>query len=925
VSTAADTILLVEDDEALAELEKRVLIRAGWSVTVAHGVQAAVALLRRQSYRAIVLDYQLPDGEPWTVLAAARARIPRIPVIMVTAMGNEGIAAEALHRGVSDYIKKAEGFWDDLPATVQRVAQAAAAEENMQQGDRLFQLIAGNLSDLIVAADLQGQITYISPACLYLLGYQPQELKAALGIQLVHPDDQARVLELIAHIGRGGPSNIVYRLRSKQGAFRWIESNVSVLRDPASGTPEIVSISRDVTDRKNAEEEIAKLNSTLDLSLNGTKDYAIFMLDCQGQVATWNSGAERLKGYSAAEIIGTHFSIFYPPEALALQHPYAVLRIALEQGRFEEEGWRVRKDGSRFWANVVVTAMFQPNGELRGFSKVTRDATQLKKATDGLVAARRRAEEASRAKSEFLAAMSHEIRTPMNAILGMSDLLKETNLDQLQREYVDRCRRAGTNLLALINDILDLSKIESGRFELEQISFDLEDLVESTTEMIAPRAHLKGVGLFARIAPETPTSLLGDPVRLQQILINLLGNAIKFTASGQIVLSVAPADSGAPGHLRFIVSDTGIGISADKLESIFEDFTQAESSTTRRFGGTGLGLGIARRLVHCMGGNIAVASVPGQGSTFTFDAILPLNPHSVPPKLPPGAQDLVGRRVLVVDDDPTNRLILSKMCSAWGMLPSEADSAAAADLLVQDALRQRRPFSLAILDVLMPDAGGFDALADLRALCPELPVIMTTSNNQPGDATKARALGVSAFAVKPVRRAELLRLVSAAVRPDSLPQPAALNLKPHPPIPPNAELFAHILVAEDSEDNRFLVEAYLNGEPYRLSFVENGQEAVDAFGRAAFDLVLMDIQMPVMDGLTATQLMRGLERQNHGRPRTPILALTADALLGDTERSIAAGCDGHLAKPISKDALINAIETFRFLAQQLRGRSPRYT
>jgi len=911
VNPEKQTILLVEDDDAIAELERRVLSRAGWSIRLAQRVDEAIALLREQSFSAIVLDYHLPDGEPWAVVAAAQAKIPRVPVIMVTAMGNEGVAAEAFHRGVSDYLKKAEDFWDQLPATVNRVAQAAAVEQSIHQGDRLFQLIAGNLSDLIVAADLQGQVTYISPACQYLLGYQPRELKAALGIQLVHPDDQSRVLDLLANIGRRGQGSLVWRCRSKQAGFRWIESNINLLRDPATGIPEIISISRDVTERKNAEEEIAKLNSTLELSLNGAKDYAIFMLDPHGRIATWNSGAERLKGYSLAEIIGTHFSIFYPAEAIGGQHPSAVLRSAAEKGRFEEEGWLVRKDGSRFWAHVVVTALFHPSGELRGFSQVTRDATQLKNVTDDLVAARRRAEEANRAKSDFLAAMSHEIRTPMNAILGMSDLLRETNLDPLQREYVDRCRRAGSSLLSLINDILDLSKIESGRFELEQIPFDLEDLVESTAEIMAPRAHVKGVGLFARIAPETPTSLLGDPVRLQQILVNLLGNAIKFTASGEIVLSVMPADAQSSGHLRFTVSDTGIGISADKLQSIFEDFVQAETSTTRRFGGTGLGLGIARRLVNCMGGVIAVASVPGQGSTFSFDAILPLNPHAAPAKLPAAAQELAGRRVLIVDDNPTNRLILSKMCSAWGMLPSEADSAAPACLLVRDALRRRHSFALVILDVLMPEVDGFEALSEIRAISPELPVVMTTSNNQPGDAGKARALGVSAFALKPVRRAELLRLVCAAIRPDNQP---ALYPEVHTAIRRIAETPAQILVAEDSEDNRFLVEAYLSDQPYRLSFVENGRDALTAFERQTFDLVLMDVQMPIMDGLTATQLMRAFERQNNSRPRTTILALTADALLGDAERSHAAGCDGHLAKPISKEALVNAIETFRFAA-----------
>jgi PAS domain S-box-containing protein len=907
--TQSEEILLVEDDEVIAELEKRVLSRAGWPVRAVHRLKDAVTLLREQPFRAIVLDYRLPDGEPWIVVTAANLRIPRVPVIMVTGMGSEGIAAEALHRGVSEYVKKADGFYHELPEAVSRVTKAAAAEESLHLGDRLFQLISGSLSDLILVANLDGEVSYVSPACKYILGYQAQELKAALDLELVHPDDQERVVDLLANIRRRGQSSLLFRCRAKQGDYRWIESNVNLLNDAVTGNQQVIAVSRDITERKNAEDEITKLNATLDLALNGAKDYAIFTLNREGRVASWNSGAERMKGYAAPEIIGRHFSIFYPIEDVRRQRPAEILAIAAREGRFEEEGWRVRKDGSRFWANVVISVLRDASGELCGFSKVTRDATGMKKAADDLLSACRRAEDANRAKSEFLAAMSHEIRTPMNAILGMTDLLKETELDAVQREYTERCRRAGASLLTLINDILDLSKIESGRFELEQVPFDLEDLVEQTTEMIAPRAHIKGVGLCARIDPETPVHLIGDPSRLRQILINLLGNAAKFTQQGEIVLTVTPVETGTDAaSVRFDVSDTGIGIPAGKLGAIFEDYAQVDASTTRRFGGTGLGLGIARRLVNAMSGELTVSSVLGQGSTFSFNAVFAIDRNPLPSKLPQAAQDLVGRRVLIVDDNATNRLILSRMCSAWGMLPCEASSAPDASRLVQEALDEQVPFSLAIVDVLMPEVCGFAALAEIRALSPDIPIIMNTSNNQPGDATKARALGASAFAVKPIRRAEMLRLILAAIRPDrqTVAEERALPKG-------KAEAPARILVAEDSEDNRFLVEVYLS-EGYDLTFVENGQDALDAFEKETFDLVLMDIQMPVMDGLVATELIRALERRNT-RTRTPILALTADALLGDAERSHSAGCDGHLAKPICKEDLITAIENFRFAAQ----------
>jgi PAS domain S-box-containing protein len=787
---SAVLVLLLEDDPVTAELEKRALTRAGFTVRAASTVAGATRLLREQRFDVVVTDYGLPDGEPWPLIQAANQQIPRVPVILVTAMGSEKVAAEALHSGVHEYLKKAEGFWSELPAAVQRVVRVAATQRTMQMSDKLFQLIAGNLSDIIIAGNLHGEITYISPACHLILGYEPLELKSLLNLNLVHPDDHELMTTALRNTRLHGQTTATFRCRTRNGEYRWIESNLNSLSQSSAEIPELIAISRDVTDRKNAEIEINKLNDTL-------------------------------------------------------------------------------------------------NGRL----------AELQRAGEALVAARERAEEANRAKSDFLAAMSHEIRTPMNAILGMSDLLRETELDTLQGEYVDRCRRAGASLLTLINDILDLSKIESGRFTLEQIPFDLEDLVEGTLEMMAPRAHMKGVGLFARIAPDTPLSLLGDPTRLQQVMINLLGNAVKFTQRGEIVMNVAPERVSDVAHLRFDVSDTGIGIPAEKLDAIFEDFTQADSST-------------ARRLVECMGGSLRVSSTVDQGSTFTFDATFAIDPAPAAVPLPKDAQDLIGQRVLIVDDSQTNRMILSRMCLGWRMIPAEAASAAEARAAVESANRTGRPFALAILDVLMPEVGGFDTLRQIREIHLQLPVIMITSNNQPGDATKARSLGASAFATKPIRRTELIRLITGAIAPT--------KESSHAPSPESSSSAStgkaasrkmDILVAEDSEDNRFLLKAYLTQRKYELKFVENGLDALNTFQTQKFDLVLMDVLMPIMDGLTATKLIRSFEQQNNRAP-TPILALTANALLGHSDESRVAGCDLHLSKPISKEQLVAAVDNF---------------
>lgn len=824
---------------------------------------------------------------------------------------------------------RASGVYNDSGKLIQMngisfdVTNSKLAEQRIIESETQFRQLADAMPQIVWTAGRDGRLDYCNQRWYEFTG-APFDSSWE---QNVHPEDsdlcRAEWVESVAH---GFPYQMELRLRRKSdGSHRWHLARAVPYRDARGEIERWFGTFTDIDDAKQARANLQTLNDELEsrviqrssqlaaserrhrLLVASVKDYAIFMLDSAGMVTTWNAGAERIKQYCTSEIVGRHFSVFYTPEDRASGHPQRVLAKALVNGHYTEEGWRLRKDGSRFWASVLITPMRDDEGTLSGFSKITRDLTEQKRA-ERLLFEREQAEAANRAKSAFLASMSHEIRTPMNAILGMADLLWETELNKVQREYVGRFRRAGTNLLSLINDILDLSKIESGRFDLESVDFSPRDLVARTMELMLPRAGVKNIELTTSIDPATPTAVIGDSRRLQQILNNLVSNAIKFTEKGSIVVTVSNHPDNQPCHLQFAVRDTGIGIPSDKLEDIFDEFTQAESSTTRRFGGTGLGLAICRRLVAYMGGTLTVESVFGEGSTFSFDVILSFCEEMKTRPETKELTDFADCRVLVVDDDSTNRLILSDTCNGWGMTVTQVTTAAEALKLVEASIGTQDAFSLVLLDSVLPDLNGMAVLRRLRELDPDLPIILNSSDHQPGDMTKAKALGAVAYLTRPVRRADLLTSISAALRsssgrssqdlasaaPDSIESPKSILT---------------ILIADDSEDNRFLLSAYLENRSYELTFAENGQLALEAFQSGYFDLVLMDIQMPVMDGLAATAAIRAWERQQHARP-TPIVALTANALLEDVERSTAAGCDAHLAKPISKERLIASIESF---------------
>ena len=622
---------------------------------------------------------------------------------------------------------------------------------------------------------------------------------------------------------------------------------------------------------------------------------AIVTLDLDGVVTSWNPGAERLFGYAPAEALGRRMEdLVSTPESR--EEVRANIRQTLDGEWIRAMGRRARKDGTMVDLEISSVPV-AVEGVRVGMIGIYHDITEL-------LQAREEAEAANEAKSAFLATMSHEIRTPMNAVIGMSGLLLNTPLTDEQREYAEVVRQSGDALLTVINDILDFSKIEAGRLELEAQPFDLRDCVEGALDLVAPRAAEKGIDLAYLVADGTPAGIVGDVTRLRQILLNLLSNAVKFTERGEVVLSVSARPLEGPLHeLRFSVRDTGIGIPADRLDRLFQSFSQVDASTTRRYGGTGLGLVISQRLTELMGGQIEVTSEVGVGSDFRFTI------RTAAAEVPPSARrdlsgvqpSLSGKRVLVVDDNATNRRILGAHLDAWGMQARATGSPVEALGWIQAGER----YDVGILDMHMPEMDGVTLAHALREQAggKALPLILFTSLGR--REARAESEGFAAYLNKPIKPSQLFDALVSVLpdQPVHVPPRGVVRSELDPEMARRHPL--RILLAEDNVVNQKLALRLLAQMGYRADLAANGLEAIEAVERQAYDVVLMDVQMPELDGFEASREITRRWAQGQ-RPR--IVAMTANAMQGDREQCLAAGMDDYVSKPIRVEELVGALE-----------------
>ena len=774
---------------------------------------------------------------------------------------------------------------------------AAPGETTVAAGASSLRLPA-SANPIMALVDAQGLCTFASPAMAHWLLRAGDEIIGRPLTEVFGPVNGAKLVTPLEVVLKEGRPQCL-RLSSLQPDQSPQTLQMFLLpgldRDGAALGCQIVAL--DVSDEQSAVDALQRSERRLRLIMDQIP-VTVSYIDAQFHYRDINHAQEQWLGKTQAEVADRAVRDVVGEEVWADIEPN--LRLALTGESVALERRRTGPQGNPVWHSGRHVPDVNAEGIVVGIFTVFFDTTERALALQALRAhehelrsAISAAENANKAKSEFLANMSHEIRTPMNGVLGLTELLLETQLDNQQRTFVDTVRSSGETLLSIINDILDFSKIEAGKFEVEGIDFDLYQSVEDVVQLIAPRAHAKNLELVWRVDERLPLSIHGDSFRFRQVLTNLVGNAVKFTPRGTVAIEVVPA---AQNRLQVNVRDTGIGMSAEVRSNLFTPFVQGDNSTTRRFGGTGLGLAISRNLVQMMQGNIGVDSEEGRGSTFWFN--LPLRAASSAALVAPPFE-LAGRRALAVGDNLTGVEFVQSHLLAGGMRCETALGGAQALEALRAVQRAGDRFEAAIIDMNLPGSDGLELAARIRADpdLERLPLVLVSALSSIDSTTRARALGIDAYLNKPVRRQDLLRVLAQALGGAQLCD-LPISLGAPPP-----RIRGRVLMAEDNEVNQFVGRKMLESLGCEFAMVLNGQEALRAVRSGGFDLVLMDCQMPVMDGYAATREIRAWEGLQPNRTRIPIIAVTAHALLSDSDASLACGMDDHLSKPYSRSQL----------------------
>ena len=860
------------------------------------------------------------NAELWAAITSRRVSVLLPILVMLSA-----VAFMALFELGKDLLFPSIPLWRSHLTTI--IASGAIATVASLFIYYKFRAIAESYRKLVeqspdaVLVHRQGKILFANKACVSLFGASSAgELLGRQMFDFVHPDDREAVRKRIREHARDF-TNVrqnetrLIGLNGKEACTEVMACSITYL-----GQASMQVAYRDISLRKEAEKRLLESEASLAAAqrvahLGSWQRDLIDLDDWAHNPLRWSDEMFRLLGYNVGEVEASRANldrVIHPEDrdrtrelmsaAIRERKPYSTdYRVLLPNGT---------ERNLYSQADIVYDEKTNRPSKMVG---IVQDVTDRRRSEQELIAAKEAAEAGSRAKSEFLANMSHEIRTPLNGVMGMTDLALETDLTPEQREYLETVKLSADSLLTVINDILDFSKIEAGKVDLELDDFNLRESLEATLKTLALRADEKGLELLCEMAPSVPDVVRGDSNRLRQVVINLIGNAIKFTDQGEVALNIhVEAEEGDDRIIHFTVSDTGIGIPPEKQKLIFQPFAQADTSTTRKYGGTGLGLTISKRLVGLMDGNMWVESEVGRGTQFHFTARLKTSekPIAVGTTAPP--ETLRGVKVLIVDDNQTNRRILEGMLKRWDMKSTSVEDGEEALSRLSIAQNAGEPYALVLTDMHMPKMDGFSLIEQIRQR-PEFStaiIMMLTSAGHRGDGARCQELGVAAYLLKPIRQSELreaiARVLGAPAQKGAIPLVTRYSLQDAR----DPQTILWVLVAEDNAVNQLLATRLLEKRGHRVVMTANGREALEALAKDKFDLVLMDVQMPEMDGLQATSELRKKEKEKGDGIHQPVIALTAYAMKGDQERCLAAGMDGYLTKPIAPQELDAVLEIY---------------